>query len=624
MPPDSTSATLLTHLTNWLTLPETIIAILVGMTTLATAFFTNVLPWWRTKRDRVSLEKHFGSDLYPAAIIERSTQYYIQPYCRSLDPAGAEEPRLVYAAKENLFEAVDSMLAHPTQYRYLILLADSGMGKTSFLLNYYARHLRLRRRKFELALVPLGIPDVDERIAKIKTQSAPKNTVLFLDALDEDTLAIVDHAARLRDLLKLTRDFQKVLITCRTQFFPKEEEIPKEAGIVKFGPRAAGEKAQHALHKLYLAPFTDEQVQHYLHRLYPVWQHQWRKRSQEMVDKIPNLSVRPMLLSHIDDLVRKGREITYTFELYEEMVAAWLVREEGIFPELKQEPLRQFSERLAVDLYMNRERRGAERIPRAELATLAKEWNIPLEDWVLSGRSLLNRDAEGNYKFAHRSIMEYLVVKRVVEDDPNCAGMEFTDLMKAFLREVVQDSIAKKKTIAPIDPKSVGLQGSQLTLRSQTASNLQQDEVTAMLKQRGFYDRNLHKEGKGIAHLYLASERHGEKLVIDYVTGLTCQQTGSSNSMNYTEAEKFIRELNAKRFAGYEDWRLPSLEEAMSLMEREEKSGGLYIDPVFDRRQQWIWTADKSSASSCWVVGFDDGRCSNLRVDYYVYVRLVR
>ncbi len=622
MPPDSISATLFTNFKEWLPLVGAAIGILGGFAGLATAFFTKVLPWWRTKRDRRSLEKHFGADLYSAGIIERSTQYYIQPYCRSLDPAGAEEPRLVYGAKENLFDAVDGMLANPTEYRYLILLADSGMGKTSFLLNYYARHLRLRRRKFELALVPLGIPEVDKRIEKIKTQSSPKSTVLFLDALDEDTLAIVDHVARLRDLLELTRDFHKALITCRTQFFPKEEEIPKETGIVRIGPRSAGEKAQYAFHKLYLAPFTDEQVQQYLHQLYPVWKPQWRKRAQEMVDKIPNLSVRPMLLSHIDDLVRKGREITHTFELYEEMIEAWLAREEGIFPELKQEPLRQFSERLAVALYVNRKSRGGERIQRVELAPLASAWKIPLDDWQLSGRSLLNRDAEGNYKFAHRSIMEYLVVKRVVEGDPNCAGMEWTDLMKAFLQEVLQDSIAKKKVI---DPQSPGLRGLQnVFLRPQAAPILREEEVKAMLKQHDLFDKDWHKEGKGIPHFYLLCERQGEKLVIDYATGLTWQQSGSSNHMTYSDAEKYVRELNAKRFAGYEDWRLPTLEEAMSLMEREKKNGDLYIDPVFDRAQPWIWTADKSSGSSCWVAYFDLGGCFNLLVGNAYYVRLVR
>ena len=31
----------------------------------------------------------------------------------------------------------------------------------------------------------------------------------------------------------------------------------------------------------------------------------------------------------------------------------------------------------------------------------------------------------------------------------------------------------------------------------------------------------------------------------------------------------------------------------MSLMEPTKKNGALYIDPVFDKKQHWIWTSDR-------------------------------
>src|SRR6185295_16571387 len=106
---------------------------------------------------------------------------------------------------------------------------------------------------------------------------------------DEDTLANVDHIVRVRDLLELTRDFSRVVITCRSQFFPKDEEIPKETGILKVGSRMAGESAEYIFHKLYLSPFTDEQVRGYLRRRYPVWRRRRRHAAFEMIRKIPNL-----------------------------------------------------------------------------------------------------------------------------------------------------------------------------------------------------------------------------------------------------------------------------------------------------------------------------------------------
>lgn len=158
-----------------------------------------------------------------------------------------------------------------------------------------------------------------------------------------------------------------------------------------------------------------------------------------------------MLLAHVDDLVRAKRSVHYSFELYDEMIEAWLTREQGFIE--NKDDLRQFSERLAVDLYVNKEKRGAERIPRAELSTLAEEWNIALDDWKLCGRSLLNRDADGNFKFAHRSIMEYLFIKRFIEGESRCLETSWTDQMRTFFWEIIADYIINNYMVPFADPQ---------------------------------------------------------------------------------------------------------------------------------------------------------------------------
>jgi formylglycine-generating enzyme required for sulfatase activity len=422
------------------------VGILSGVAGILVILVTRTWPWLKAKLDKRSIQRRVGAEDFPAAAIERSLRYYVTPFCQDIDPGGGEEPRALYGVKQNLFDALDDALTHPTEFRYLILLADSGMGKTSALLNYYARHIRSPRRgrRFDLAAIPLGGPDADKRIAAIENQGS---TVLFLDALDEDTLANVDHIERVRDLLKLTRGFTRVVITCRTQFFPKDEEIPKETGILKVGSRAAGESAEYIFHKLYLSPFTDDQVKRYLRRRYPFWRRGRRRTAFEMIRKIPSLVVRPMLLAHIDDLVRAGRQINSSCDLYEEMIEAWLTREQGFIKD--KESLRQFSELLAVDLYSNRQTRGGEFVPRADLAGLAATWAVPIDDWLLGSRSLLNRDAQGNYKFAHRSIMEYLCVKKFVEGPTTLDELEWTDHMSLFARELFLSSRSPNGPSAP-------------------------------------------------------------------------------------------------------------------------------------------------------------------------------
>ncbi len=111
--------------------------------------------------------------------------------------------------------------------------------------------------------------------------------------------------------------------------------------------------------------------------------------------------------------------------------------------------------------------------------------------------------------------------------------------------------------------------------------------------------------------------------VFDEKTDLTWQQAGSDNYMIYAEAEKYVANLNAQNFAGHNDWRLPTRDEAMTLLLLQPIED-FYVDPVFDKTQRWIWTADKESAGVAWVVSFFNGFCSHGHVAGFNYVRVVR
>ena len=392
-----------------------------------------LLQFLEEARNKRLLNEKFSRGPYDEATIARSTRYYISPKCSNIDPAQEKEPRhALMATREPLFSKVDEFLNTDNGKRHLLILADSGIGKTSFVLNYYAYNYRKPKNKqHHLALVPLGIKDADERISSIPN---PEETVLFLDALDEDVKAIADHRQRIKDLMNTCWKFKRVIITCRTQFFPKDEEIPVETGIVKISDRKAGERRTYEFWKLYLSPFDDEDIKKYLHLRYPIWAYRSRKKAHALASKIPLLSVRPMLLAHIPDMVTSESKIKHQYQLYEIMVNAWLERESSW---VDKETLRKFSEQLAVDIYLHREHRGSEYVPYAELPALAEKWGIKLEQWQMSGRSLLNRDAEGNFKFAHRSIMEYLFALCLFDGDERCYGLVLTDQMKEFFFEML-------------------------------------------------------------------------------------------------------------------------------------------------------------------------------------------
>lgn len=145
-----------------------------------------------------------------------------------------------------------------------------------------------------------------------------------------------------------------------------------------------------------------------------------------------------------------------------------------------------------------------------------------------------------------------------------------------------------------------------------------------MLVEKNLFDNDWNENGGALRHQYEIVERHTQKMVVDQTTGLTWQQSGSEGQMPYHKAKSYIAQLTQGNFGGYNDWRLPTLEEAMSLMEREKQNDDLYIAHIFDRKQRWIWTADAESATAAWVVNFAYGICLSRSVDDSRYVRAVR
>ena len=408
----------------------------IGGTVLSlAAVFQAVLAGWQyvqRRRERARIERSFGADYYPSEKIDGALRYYVRPYCTSVDPSQEAEIRQVLSTREDLFAAVERFLDKQSPHRHIFLLADSGMGKTSFVINYYAYNLRKHRRR-RLAVVPLATPNALDDISKIERK---KDTVIFVDAFDEDPKAMRDHRARLDELMKACSAFNRVLITCRTQFFTSDEEIPKDTGVMIVAPRQLGEPAIYEFWKLYISPLTDEQIAAFLRKRFPLVMWFKRRRAFGLITKIPLLTVRPMLLTYLPDVMGAGLRIEYAFQLYEVMVEKWLQREKGWIDPTQ---LREFSDWLAIDLYTNRETRGAERLPPNELSKLlAKLSNAP-DALVIKRRSLLNRDALGNVKFAHRSIMEYLFIRRFLSLPPEQRPhIGWTDMMKVFAIEMIQ------------------------------------------------------------------------------------------------------------------------------------------------------------------------------------------
>ena len=90
---------------------------------------------------------------------------------------------------------------------------------------------------------------------------------------------------------------------------------------------------------------------------------------------------------------------------------------------------------------------------------------------------------------------------------------------------------------------------------------------------------------------------NGDGTVTDRATGLMWEQKGSKREKSYYSAKKHVKSLNKKKFAGHDDWRIPTIEELYSLLEPKINKQ-LYIHPVFATKPFQCWSIDESDLPS--------------------------
>jgi len=261
-----------------------------------------------------------------ASIMELS-RLYIQTKASRMSPNRFNNPDEAYK-HETPFPLIQFMLKKSfnekvASEKFYLLLADSGMGKTSFMLNLYLRNYSLYNyvfgKKYVIRLLRFQSPDqnnpvdVLERLKNI-AQDDSKETILLLDGLDEDPYifskdkSISEEKAfnkRIHDIVTATWMYKDIVITCRTQYFPQQENEDFELKVKK-----PDGKGFYKFQKYYIFPFSKSDVSKYLYKKYGILniKNTEKKRiARQVVNNNSTLMARPMLMSYIDDLVADNK-----------------------------------------------------------------------------------------------------------------------------------------------------------------------------------------------------------------------------------------------------------------------------------------------------------------------------
>jgi len=154
------------------------------------------------------------------------------------------------------------------------------------------------------------------------------------------------------------------------------------------------------------------------------------------------------------------------------------------------------------------------------------------------------------------------------------------------------------------------------------------------------------QDGEGQEGASFSYTDNGDGTVTDNVTGLMWEKLADDGSVHdkdnrYTWAEAFdvkIATLNADRFAGHTDWRLPNLRELQSLVDvgRAGPSTALAFDTTCTvgctprscsctiSSVYWSSTTYENSPANSWAVYFNVGIVNTIKKSDAYYVRAVR
>jgi hypothetical protein len=376
-----------------------------------------------------------------------------------------KEPKETFSIDEYVYEWINNDATN-----HLSILGEYGTGKTSFCkklahdlaikykenpletripiminLKDYSKVMSVRQLITDLLINEYGIQGINFPLFEKMNEAGL--FLLIFDGFDEMTQKVMFDIAytnfsMIADLAKPKKS--KVILTCRTEFFrthEKEREI-----LIDIDKR-------YNFDIVYLRQFDDPQIIDFLRKRVPLieshhtekkgWQYYYRKISE--IFDLGDLAKRPVLLDlivkYLPKLVQENITVN-SATLYKTAISEELKRRLKIGATIIQRDDRlKLMKLLAAWMYNNDKLYlYYEQIP--DLLNLKAHFDLKtrsdieyhLNDFLTC--SFLNRDANGNYRYSHKSLVDFLVAWKFVEDANN--KYEKDILEKPITYEVVQ------------------------------------------------------------------------------------------------------------------------------------------------------------------------------------------
>lgn len=528
------------------------VLVLIGAGFLFSAFISKVvsplLKWISQKNQfeskKEKLLKYTGID--QTKKLREITKMYIPTRYADADSPDDEEPMAQEDDRKRPFliqRFFDEEFSIKGR-KYYLVLADCGMGKTTFLVNFYFQ--TLNKRKYNAFFVKASESPYLDAINKCKNKN---KTVLFCDALDEIAEANSDFEDFIMNFFLQTSDFFRVIITCRTNFFStSSEELNGTRISAPIGNTEKFEKVR----KYYITPFTKKDIHIYLLKKYR-YQKEKRDEANKIINNCEKLVARPMLLAYISDFVNDTNSYVTPCEIYEKLFSCWLKRESdnvNISPDV----LRNNCESLAIIMYHKWQKTKQLGVNYRELdgdETLEKS----LAMVKLQRHPLLNRTHDGIYKFAHKSFWEYIIASLCKDDFDLCYSIQFEEHPEI---EIFLDEMYKKDNLKFAFAKAI--QQMQRGLYSDAIKALNIIELDSL-----DINKQLFVLTEKVECFYLNLEDYTAKELIEHIESLL--ELNAKESYNPIYLARFLRvKGNCLRYWGFSKDSIKHLQKAINLL----------------------------------------------------------
>jgi TPR repeat protein len=173
------------------------------------------------------------------------------------------------------------------------------------------------------------------------------------------------------------------------------------------------------------------------------------------------------------------------------------------------------------------------------------------------------------------------------------------------IKSIVRQSEKKSLKIAGAGRAAVKTAPAAAGLRREYKF-LNEQDISEMLGAKNLFDAQRNPGGT-FGHQYEIRNVAGVRLIFDRATKLVWLRQANLVKMNLKKAEDWIASLSAAGYGGIGSWRLPTVEEAASLLKKNPANEKAFLDAVFGVDIRSIWTGDGLTESRSWIIDFRNG-----------------